>query len=134
MKLIINPDGLSKDNPGQAAIGAVLKNSRGKAIATVSQAIGVATNNEAEYRAVIAALEKALSLGADQVELRSDSELVVSQLCGRYRVRSAGLRPFYLQAAKLLGQFQRVSIVSVPREQNTDADRLANEAIRRKHG
>jgi len=134
MKLIINTDGLSKDNPGQAAIGAVLKDSRGKAIATVSRAIGIATNNEAEYRAVIAALEKALSLGADQVELRSDSELVVNQLCGRYKVRSAGLRPFYLQAAKLLGQFQKVSIVSVPREQNKEADRLANEAVRRKQG
>ena len=134
MKLIINTDGLSKDNPGQAAIGAVLKDSRGKAIATVSRAIGIATNNEAEYRAVIAALEKALSLGADQVELRSDSELVVNQLCGRYKVRSVGLRPFYLQAAKLLGQFQKVSIVSVPREQNKEADRLANEAVRRKQG
>ena len=129
MKLIINTDGLSKDNPGPAAIGAILKDTRGRTIATISQAIGLATNNEAEYRAVIAALEKALTLGAEQVELRSDSELVVNQLNGRYRVRSTALRPFYLQAAKLLGQFQKVSITCVPREQNTEADRLANKAM-----
>jgi len=131
MKLIINTDGLSKNNPGQAAIGAVLRDARGKTVATVSRAIGIATNNEAEYRAVIAALEKALALGAEQVELHSDSELVVNQLKGRYKVRSTGLRPFYLQAAKLLGQFQRVSIICVPREQNAEADRLANEAVRK---
>jgi ribonuclease HI len=132
MKLIINTDGLSKDNPGRAAIGAVLKDARGKAIATVSQAIGIATNNEAEYRAVIAALEKALSLGANQVELRSDSELVVNQLNGRYKVRSTGLRPLYLEAGRLLGSLQKVSIVYVPRELNTEADRLANQALKKK--
>lgn len=129
MKLIINTDGLSKDNPGQAAIGAILKDTRGRTIATISQAIGTATNNEAEYCAVIAALEKALALGADRVELRADSELVVNQLNGRYRVRSAGLRPFYLQAAQLLGRFQKVGIICIPREQNTEADRLANKAM-----
>lgn len=132
MKLIINTDGLSKNNPGQAAIGAVLRDTRGKIVATISQAIGIATNNEAEYSAIIAALEKALVVGAEQVELRSDSELVVNQLNGRYKVRSTGLRPFYLQAAKLLGQFQKVSLVCVPRELNTEADRLANEAVKKR--
>ena len=129
MKLIINTDGLSKNNPGPAAIGVVLRDGHSRTVATISQTIGIATNNEAEYRAVIAALEKALALGAEQVELRSDSELVVNQLRGRYKVRSTGLRPFYLQAAQLLGRFQKVGIICIPREQNTEADRLANKAM-----
>jgi ribonuclease HI len=130
MKLIINTDGLSKNNPGPAAIGAILKDTRGKVVATVSKAIGVATNNEAEYRAIVAALEKALKLGAEQIELRSDSELVVNQLNGRYKIKSTALRPFYLQAAQLLGKFEKVAVTYVPREQNTEADRLANEALK----
>jgi ribonuclease HI len=130
MKLIINTDGLSKNNPGPAAIGAILKDTRGKVVATVSKAIGVATNNEAEYRAIVAALEKALKLGVEQIELRSDSELVVNQLNGRYKIKSTALRPFYLQVAQLLGQFEKVAVTYVPREQNTEADRLANEALK----
>jgi ribonuclease HI len=129
MKLLINTDGLSKNNPGPAAIGAILKDTRGKAVATISQALGIASNNEAEYRAIIAALEKALKLGAKQIELRSDSELVVNQLNGRYKIKSTVLRPLYLQTAQLLGQFEKVAILYVPREQNTEADRLANEAL-----
>ena len=130
MKLIINTDGLSKNNPGPAAIGAILKDTRGKVVATVSKAIGVATNNEAEYRAIVAALEKALKLGAEQIELRSDSELVVNQLNGRYKIKSTTLRPFYLQVAQLLGQFEKVAVTYVPREQNTEADKLANQALK----
>jgi ribonuclease HI len=130
MKLIINTDGLSKNNPGQAAIGAVLKDTRGKIVATVSKAIGIATNNAAEYRAIIAALEKANSLGATEIELRSDSELVVNQLNGRYKIKSTDLRPLYLDASKLLGQFERVKIIYIPREQNTEADRFANQALK----
>lgn len=132
MRLVINTDGLSKNNPGPAAIGAILKDVRGKTVATISQAIGVASNNEAEYCAIITAMEKALKLGAKQVELRSDSELVVNQLNGRYKIKSTNLRPLYLQAAQLLGQFDKVAIIYVPREQNTEADRLANEALKRK--
>jgi len=132
MKLVINTDGLSKNNPGPAAIGAILKDVRGKTVATISQAIGVASNNEAEYRAIITALEKALKLGAKQVELHSDSELVVNQLNGRYKIKSTNLRPLYLQAAQLLGQFDKVAITYIPREHNTEADRLANQALKRK--
>jgi len=132
MKLLINTDGLSKNNPGPAAIGAILKDTRGKIVATISQTIGIASNNEAEYRAIIAALEKALKLGAKQIELRSDSELVVNQLNGRYKIKSTVLRPLYLQTAQLLGQFEKVAILYVPREQNTEADRLANEALKYK--
>lgn len=130
MKLIIHTDGCSKNNPGPAAIGAVLKNEKSGIVAAISQAIGNATNNEAEYQAVIIALKKALELGADEIELRSDSELMVNQLCGRYKIKSTGLRPLYLQAAELLGRFKKVTITCIPRELNMEADRLANEGLK----
>ena len=130
MKLIINTDGLSKGNPGTAAIGATIKDERGKMLATISQRIGVTTNNVAEYKALIAALQKAIKLKATQVEIRSDSELMIKQLNGRYKIKSVGLRPLYLEAAKLLGQFEAVSLKHIPRELNSAADKLANDAVK----
>ena len=130
MKLIINTDGLSKGNPGTAAIGATIKDERGKMLATISQRIGVTTNNVAEYKALIAALQKALKLKATQVEVRSDSELMIRQLSGRYKIKSVVLRPLYLEAAQLLGQFESVTLKSIPRELNTAADKLANDAVK----
>ena len=129
MKLIINTDGLSKGNPGIAAIGATIKDERGKMLATISQRIGITTNNVAEYKALIAALQKAIKIGGKRVEIRSDSELMVRQLNGRYKIKSEGLRPLYLEAAQLLGQFESVKIKHIPRELNTEADRLANDAV-----
>ncbi len=129
-KLVINTDGTAVPNPGPAAIGATIKDERGKVIATISQSIGRATNNQAEYRAVIAALEKAVSLGADRVALRADSELVVRQLNGRYRVKKAALKPLYQQAGQLLSKFQDFTITHVPREQNREADKLASDALK----
>ena len=128
-KLIINTDGTAEPNPGPAAIGATIKDEQGKVIATISQRIGRATNNQAEYRAIIAALGKALSLGASQVDVRSDSELVVRQLNGRYRVKKASLKPLYQQVKQLSSQFEGFSITHIPREQNTEADRLASMAL-----
>src|SRR3989337_2861069 len=96
-RLIINTDGVSRGNPGAGAIGATIKNEPGRLITSISQSIGRATNNEAEYRAIIAALEKAIQLGAKQVEVRSDSELVVRQINGQYRVKNASLKPLYQQ-------------------------------------
>ena len=130
MKLIINTDGLSKGNPGTAAIGATIKDERGKMLATISQRIGVTTNNVAEYKALIAALQKAIKLKATQVEIRADSELMIRQLSGRYKIKSVGLRPLYLEAAQLLGQFETVSLKSIPRELNAAADKLANDALK----
>ena len=129
MKLIINTDGLSKGNPGTAAIGATIKDERGKMLATISQRIGSTTNNVAEYTALIVALQKALKLKGTQVEIRSDSELMIKQLNGRYKIKSPGLRPLYLEAAKLLGQFETVSLKHIPRELNAAADKLANDAV-----
>lgn len=128
-KLIINTDGTAEPNPGPAAIGATIKDERGKVIATISQRVGRATNNQAEYRAIIAALEKAISLGASQVDLRADSELVVRQLNGRYRVKKAALKPLYQQVKQLSSQLEGFTITHVPREQNREADRLASMAL-----
>ena len=128
-KVIIHTDGVSKNNPGQAAIGATIKDERGQLIASVSRRIGWATNNQAEYRAIIAALEKAIDLGARQVELNSDSELVVRQINGQYRVKKAALKPLYQQVKELQGRLEGFTIRSIPRQQNKEADKLANRAL-----
>ena len=129
-KVVINTDGASQGNPGPAAIGATIRDENGRLLATISRRIGRTTNNQAEYRAIIAALEKAASLGARQVEIRADSELVVRQLNGRYKVKKASLRTLYQEVVGLLGRFQGVTITSVPREQNQEADSLANAALK----
>ena len=130
MKLIINTDGLSKGNPGTAAIGATIKDERGKMLATISQRIGVTTNNVAEYKALIAALQKALKLKGTQVEVRSDSELMIRQLKGRYKVKSEGLKPLYIEVTQLLVKFEGVTLKYIPRELNAAADKLANDAVK----
>ncbi len=128
--LIINADGACRGNPGPAAIGATIKDERGKLLASVSRYIGRTTNNQAEYRALIAALEKAIELGARYVDIRLDSQLVVEQVKGAYRVRKAALRPLYLEVIELLGRLEGFVINHVPRELNSEADRLASAALR----
>ena len=127
--LVIFTDGASRGNPGPAAIGAIVKDETGNNIASISQAIGHTTNNQAEYLAIIAALERAINLGASQVEVRSNSELVTRQLNGQYRVKKASLRPLYLKVKQLQGQLQGLTITCIPRQQNREADRLANLAL-----
>jgi ribonuclease HI len=127
---VIYTDGASSGNPGLAAIGVAIKDEQGNLITTISQRIGTTTNNQAEYRAIIAALEKAVSLGAKEVELRSDSELVVKQIKGRYRVKKATLRPLYQKVVQLIGSLAAFTITHIPREQNREADRLANKALK----
>ncbi len=129
--LVINADGASRGNPGPAAIGATIKDENGRLLASVSQRIGRTTNNQAEYRALIAALEKAISLEARRVDIRLDSELVVRQVEGRYKVKKATLRPLYLRVGELLGRLEGFTLTHVPREQNAEADRLANAALKR---
>jgi len=128
-KAIIFTDGAARGNPGPAAIGAIIKDEKGKLIATISQRIGTTTNNQAEYRAVIAALEKAIELGATHVALYSDSELVMKQINGRYRVKKAALKPLHQTVKQLLGLLEGFTITHIPREQNTEADNLANKAL-----
>jgi ribonuclease HI len=117
-KLTIFTDGGANPNPGPAAIGAVLKNPAGEVVGCISQSIGYATNNVAEYRAVVAALQMALKLGARRVELRSDSELLVRQINGQYKVKAAGIRPYYIEVKQIEQQFTNCIFVHIPRELN----------------
>ncbi len=126
----INVDGAARGNPGPAAIGATIKNHQGLLVACVSQRIGVATNNQAEYAALITALEESLARGAQQVSILSDSELMVRQLNGRYRVKNDGLKPLYSRVITLKRRFTAFSIDYIPREFNSQADRLAKAGIR----
>ena len=127
-KSIAYADGGSRGNPGPAGIGAWLT-SDGTTLATVSHFIGVATNNVAEYTALVRILEAAVKLGIEHIEVRMDSELVVRQMLGQYRVKNQGLIPLFFQAKALTQRFKSFSIVHVPREMNKEADRLANQAM-----
>jgi ribonuclease HI len=128
-KLIIYTDGAARGNPGPAAIGVDIRDESGKTVTGISRRLGITTNNQAEYRAVIAGLEKAISLGARRVTIKSDSELVVKQLNGQYKIKNAALRPLYQEIVKLFGTLESVSITNIPREQNSAADALANKAL-----
>jgi len=134
MKVVAYTDGASRGNPGPAAYGVVVYDAAGKELHTGSRALGRATNNQAEYQGAIAALEAALGLGAREVELRMDSELVIRQLSGRYRVRNPGLIPLHKRILALRERFDRVALVHVPREQNRVADKLANQALDHRAG
>jgi len=127
--VVIYADGASRGNPGPAAIGAVIKDERGRLIASISQRIGKVTNNQAEYRAIITALEEADRLGAKQVDIKMDSELVVKQINGEYRVKKATLKPLYQQVKQRQGQLKGFTITHILRQQNIEADKLANKAL-----
>ena len=129
MKARLSTDGGARGNPGPAAYGYVLEADDGTVLAAHGETIGVATNNVAEYRALIAGLEKAVEVGVDQLEVVSDSELLVKQMKGEYRVKNANLRPLAVQASRLARDVGRVRWTSVRREHNELADRLVNEAL-----
>ena len=131
-EIVIYCDGGSRGNPGPAAIGAVVldpSTSPPTRIATVSRTIGVTTNNVAEYRACIAGLEAAAPLRARRVRVRADSDLVIRQLRGEYRVKQDHLKPLHAQAKRLLQHYDEVDLQHVRREQNVDADALVNAAL-----
>ena len=130
-KWVIYTDGASRGNPGPASIGAVVYDESGRELHTVSRRIGRATNNEAEYCSAIAGLEAALALGARDVELLMDSELVVRQLDARYKVRNPSLRRLFGRVKDLQWRFASFRVRHVRREQNRRADQLANEAFDR---
>jgi ribonuclease HI len=133
---ILWTDGAARGNPGPAGIGAILKTASGEVLAAESSYLGHTTNNVAEYRALLLGLSRALEQGIRRLEVRADSELLIKQLKGEYRVRAPGLRPLFRQARALLERFQAVELVHVRREQNSEADRLANQGIDRRgqHG
>ncbi|MGV0717231.1 bifunctional RNase H/acid phosphatase [Mycolicibacterium sp. XJ662] len=130
MKVIVEADGGSRGNPGPAGYGTVVwSQDRATMLAESKQAIGYATNNVAEYRGLIAGLQKAAELGASEVEVHMDSKLVVEQMAGRWRVKHPDLAPLHQQATALSTQFDRVSYEWIPRAKNSYADRLANQAM-----
>lgn len=124
-------DGAARGNPGPAAIGGVIEDEDGQGLMDFGECIGETTCNVAEYKAVIRAIEKALELGATEITLRLDSQLLTRQLQGRYRVKAPHLRPLHQQALGLLGRFKRWEVVEVSRGENAAADRLANRALDR---
>jgi ribonuclease HI len=128
-RVIANFDGGSRGNPGQAAIAAVLTAPDGSVLAERGEAIGVATNNVAEYRALLLAVQLASELAAGDVELIGDSELIVRQVKGEYRVKDNGLKELHAQARRALDALGTWTIRSVRREENAAADRLVNETL-----
>jgi len=128
-EVIIHSDGAARGNPGPAGAGAVLTTPDGKVVAEVCQYLGEATNNQAEYRALVLALEEAKKLGIVRVSIFADSELVVRQIKGEYRVKNLGLKPLFQEAFQLLRKFGGYTIEYIPREKNKRADQLANLAI-----
>ena len=129
MKARLSTDGGARGNPGPAAYGYVLEAEDGTVLAAEGEAIGVATNNVAEYRGLVAGLEMALELHVDEVEVVSDSELLVKQMRGEYKVKNEALRELFLEASQLERQLENVTYKAVRREHNELADRLVNEAL-----
>ena len=125
----IYSDGAARGNPGPAGAGAVLKGQDGQVIVEVCRYLGEMTNNQAEYRALILGLEEAKHVGATQIAIYADSELVVKQIMGEYRVKNEGIKPLYAEAQRLLRKFSEYTIQHLPRDENRHADRLANLAI-----
>lgn len=128
---MIHVDGGARGNPGPAAIGVVVCAPDGEVIDRLSERIGVATNNVAEYQALLRGLQRASALGAREIELVNDSELVARQLTGAYKVKHPAMKPLYEEAIAALQGFDRWRIRSVPRAQNAQADALVNEALDR---
>ena len=128
-KLIIYTDGAARGNPGPAAIGVIIRDESGNTVASISRRLGVTTNNQAEYKAIIAGLEKAISLGARRIMIKADSELAVKQINGQYKIKNTALRPLYQEIVRLIGSLESFSITNIPRKQNSAADALANKAL-----
>lgn len=128
-ELVLYTDGASRGNPGPAGAGALITDLEGATVAEKAVYLGEATNNQAEYQALLIGLKAAVKLAPSRLTVRMDSELIVKQLNGEYRVRNRDLQPLHSRARELMQRFGEVSIVHVPREENTHADRLANQAI-----
>jgi len=129
VKLVVNVDGGARGNPGPAAIAAVIQEDGGEVLAKHGERIGRATNNVAEYKALLLGIERAAALGASELELVGDSELVVKQVKGEYKVKDATMRELHGQVKEALRGFDRWSIRHVRRAHNAEADRLVNEVL-----
>jgi ribonuclease HI len=129
VRLVVHVDGGSRGNPGPAAGAAVISTDDGELLAQASELLGVVTNNVAEYRGLLLGVRRARELGATELELINDSELIAKQLSGVYKVKHPDMRPLHAQALALLREFDEWSIRSVPRAQNEQADALVNAAL-----
>jgi len=127
--VIVSCDGASRGNPGPAGAGAQITDDAGVVLAEVAEGLGEATNNVAEYTAVILGLQRAHEIGAVDVLLRSDSQLLINQLTGRYRVKTPHLQPLHRRVRELAAGFEAIEFEHVRRERNTEADRLANLGV-----
>jgi ribonuclease HI len=127
--LRIHVDGASRGNPGDAGFGVHVSDADGETVAEMYGHLGKATNNVAEYEGLLHALRWAAGRGVDSIEIFSDSELLVRQMAGRYRVKNPGLQPLHREASALLSRFERARITHVRREHNREADALANRAL-----
>ncbi|HEU4355465.1 MAG TPA: ribonuclease HI family protein [Actinomycetota bacterium] len=127
--MIVHCDGASRGNPGPAGIGVQITDDDGAVLAEIAQGLGIATNNQAEYTAALEGLKRALELGATRVIVRSDSRLLVEQLSGRFRVKNPTLQRLHKEVRDVAARYERVRFEHVPRERNTEADRLANEGV-----
>jgi ribonuclease HI len=125
----VNVDGGARGNPGPAAIGVVVRDGGGEVLEEVGETIGEATNNVAEYKALLRGIELAAAHGAGEVALIGDSELVVRQVEGKYKVKNPGIKPLHEAVKRALGEFDSWSIRHVRRAENADADRLVNQAL-----
>ncbi|MEA3450206.1 MAG: ribonuclease HI family protein [Patescibacteria group bacterium] len=128
-KLIIYTDGGARGNPGPAGIGAVIYNEKKEIIAEISEYIGESTNNQAEYKALLAAIKKAKEFKVDEINFFLDSELVVEQMSGNYKVKNKSLQPLFVQIYNESLSYKKVTYKHVRREKNKEADRLANMAM-----
>lgn len=131
LELIIHTDGASRGNPGDSGIGFVFFDAQGKTVKEDGRYLGLATNNVAEYTALLEALKEAATMGAKKIHVRSDSELMVKQINGQYRVKNEGLIPIFNEVKKRLVGFPEWEVRYVPREKNRRADELANQGIDR---
>ena len=129
MQAILHTDGGARGNPGPAGIGAVLKDRDGNVVGEIGRGIGVATNNVAEYTALIEGLKLAQAKGVTEIDVRMDSKLVVFQVLGEWKIKNDALRQLAARAERLLRGFDRKSLTYVPREQNAEADKLANQGM-----
>jgi ribonuclease HI len=129
VKVVVHVDGGARGNPGPAAAGAVVSEPGGEVLDEATELLGIASNNVAEYRGLLLGLARARALGATEVEVVNDSELVAKQVNGQYKVKHAAMRPLYLEAMEALRGFEAWSIRSVPRAQNAGADALVNQAL-----
>jgi ribonuclease HI len=129
VKLVVHVDGGARGNPGPAAAAAVLSTPDGEVVDEAHELLGRVTNNVAEYRGLLLGLARAQELGADEVEVVNDSELVAKQVNGLYKVKHPDMRPLHRQAVESLRAFKRWTVRSVPRAQNADADALVNQAL-----